>query len=109
MNTGHAKGNVLNKIGIPSHMVWGYIGVVIFMVGDGLEQGWLSPFLVDHGLSMQQSASLFTMYGIAVTISAWLSGTFVQTWGPRKTMTVGLLAFLQRPEPHSWNRTARAR
>ncbi|CAN2247852.1 putative catecholate siderophose exporter [Bacillus subtilis] len=94
MNTAHAKGNVLNKIGIPSHMVWGYIGVVIFMVGDGLEQGWLSPFLVDHGLSMQQSASLFTMYGIAVTISAWLSGTFVQTWGPRKTMTVGLLAFI---------------
>lgn len=44
MNTVHAKGNVLNKIGIPSHMVWGYIGVVIFMVGDGLEQGWLSPF-----------------------------------------------------------------
>lgn len=34
MNTVHAKGNVLNKIGIPSHMVWGYIGVVIFMVGD---------------------------------------------------------------------------
>ncbi|MDR4435921.1 MFS transporter [Bacillus tequilensis] len=94
MNTAYAKGNVLNKIGIPSHMVWGYIGVVIFMVGDGLEQGWLSPFLVDHGLSMQQSASLFTMYGIAVTISAWLSGTFVQTWGPRKTMTVGLLAFI---------------
>ncbi len=94
MNTAHAKGNVLDKIGIPSHMVWGYIGVVIFMVGDGLEQGWLSPFLVDHGLSMQQSATLFTMYGIAVTISAWLSGTFVQTWGPRKTMTVGLLAFI---------------
>ncbi len=84
MNTAHAKGNVLNKIGIPSHMVWGYIGVVIFMVGDGLEQGWLSPFLVDHGLSMRQSASLFTMYGIAVTISAWLSGTFVQTWGQEK-------------------------
>lgn len=64
MNTVHAKGNVLNKIGIPSHMVWGYMGVVIFMVGDGLEQGWLSPFLVDHGLSMQQSASLFTMYAL---------------------------------------------
>ncbi|MEC1793387.1 MFS transporter [Bacillus vallismortis] len=94
MNTAQGKGTILNKIGIPPHMVWGYIGVVIFMVGDGLEQGWLSPFLVDHGLSMQQSASLFTMYGIAVTISAWLSGTFVQTWGPRKTMTVGLLAFI---------------
>lgn len=79
MNTAQGKGTILNKIGIPSHMVWGYIGVVIFMVGDGLEQGWLSPFLVDHGLSMQQSASLFTMYGIAVTISAWLSGTFVQS------------------------------
>ncbi|MCI3987970.1 MFS transporter, partial [Bacillus vallismortis] len=77
-----------------SHMVWGYIGVVLFMLGDGLEQCWLSPFLVVHGLSMQQYASLFTMYGIAVTISARLSGTFVQTRGPRKTMSYGLIAVI---------------
>ncbi|MGE0912004.1 RbtT/DalT/CsbX family MFS transporter [Bacillus atrophaeus] len=94
MNSVQTKGAFLNKIGIPSHLVWGYMGIVIFMIGDGLEQGWLSPFLVEHGLSMQQSASLYTFYGIAVTISAWFSGIFVQAWGPKKAMTAGLIAFI---------------
>ncbi|MCY8490261.1 RbtT/DalT/CsbX family MFS transporter [Bacillus atrophaeus] len=93
-NSVQTKGAFLNKIGIPSHLVWGYMGIVIFMIGDGLEQGWLSPFLVEHGLSMQQSASLYTFYGIAVTISAWFSGIFVQAWGPKKAMTTGLIAFI---------------
>ncbi|MCY8807619.1 RbtT/DalT/CsbX family MFS transporter [Bacillus atrophaeus] len=93
-NSVQTKGAFLNKIGIPSHLVWGYMGIVIFMIGDGLEQGWLSPFLVEHGLSMQQSASLYTFYGIAVTISAWFSGIFVQAWGPKKAMTAGLIAFI---------------
>lgn len=94
MNSVQTKGAFLNKIGIPSHLVWGYMGIVIFMIGDGLEQGWLSPFLVEHGLSMQQSASLYTFFGIAVTISAWFSGIFVQAWGPKKAMTAGLIAFI---------------
>ncbi|PRR94029.1 RbtT/DalT/CsbX family MFS transporter [Bacillus atrophaeus] len=94
MNSVQTKGAFLNKIGIPSHLVWGYMGIVIFMIGDGLEQGWLSPFLVEHGLSMQQSASLYTFYGIAVTISAWFSGSLVQAWGPKKAMTAGLIAFI---------------
>ncbi|WP_395096822.1 MULTISPECIES: hypothetical protein [Bacillus] len=36
---------MLNKIGIPKQLFWGFLGVVLFMMGDGLEQGWLSPFL----------------------------------------------------------------
>ncbi|WEG13438.1 MFS transporter [Pullulanibacillus sp. KACC 23026] len=83
-----------DRIGIPFNLLWGFVGITIFMIGDGLEQGWLSPYLIKHGLTMQQSAFLYSDYGIAVTIASWLSGIFVQTWGPRKAMTVGLTSFV---------------
>lgn len=81
------------KIGVPSHLVWGYIGVIIFMVGDGLEQGWLSPYLLERGMSTSQVALLFTVYGVASALSAWVSGVAVQVWGGRKTMVAGLILF----------------
>lgn len=49
---------MLDKIGIPKRLAWGFLGVVLFMMGDGLEQGWLSPFLIENGLTVQQSASI---------------------------------------------------
>ena len=36
-----AQDNLSNKLGIPSNLVWGYLGILIFMMGDGVEQGWL--------------------------------------------------------------------
>ncbi|MFB9758662.1 MFS transporter [Ectobacillus funiculus] len=94
MNMLTPKQTALDKIGIPSHLLWGYIGIIVFMIGDGLEQGWLSPYLVEQGLTMKQSGLLFTVYGITVSVSAWFSGVFVQMWGPRRAMTFGLAAFI---------------
>ena len=54
------------KMGIPRQLSWGYLGILIFMMGDGMEQGWLSPYLIEHGMSIQQSATLFTVYGITI-------------------------------------------
>lgn len=73
---------------------WGYLGILIFMMGDGIEQGWLSPYLVERGLSIQQSAALFTVYGITIAISSWLSGVMAETYGIRKVMFEGLLLYL---------------
>ena len=61
---------MLDKIGIPKRLAWGFLGVVLFMMGDGLEQGWLSPFLIENGLTVQQSASIFSIYGIALAIAS---------------------------------------
>ncbi len=94
MNVLTPKQTALDKIGIPSHLMWGYIGIIVFMIGDGLEHGWLSPYLVEQGLTMKQSGLLFTIYGITVSISAWFSGVLVQMWGPRRAMTFGLVAFI---------------
>lgn len=94
MNMITAKTNLTDKLGMPSKLSWGYIGVLIFMIGDGIEHGWLSPYLLKQGLSMEQSAFLFTFYGVMLAISSWVSGVFVQTWGPRKAMSLGLVFFI---------------
>lgn len=90
-----ATGNsLLDRVGIPKTLAWGYVGILIFMMGDGLEQGWLSPYLVEHGLSIQQSATLFTVYGITIAISSWFSGVLSEGFGIKKTMFLGLILYL---------------
>lgn len=84
----------LGKLGMDKKMFIGYIGVLLFMMGDGLELGWLSSYLIDNGMSVQQSALLFSIYGIAVAISAWLSGVLAEVFGPRKVMTIGFIFFV---------------
>jgi polyol permease family len=83
-----------NNIGLPKHLSWGYLGILIFMMGDGIEQGWLSPYLLDNGMSMQQSASLFTAYGITIAISSWFSGVLAEGFGPKKTMLMGIILYI---------------
>lgn len=92
MSTNNAT--IFDKAGIPRPLLWGYIGIMIFMMGDGIEQGWLSPYLVSHGMSVQQSASLFTAYGITIAISAWFSGVLAEGFGVKRTMFTGLLLYM---------------
>src|SRR3954466_14726220 len=86
--------SVLDKAGIPRHLAWGYLGILIFMMGDGVEQGWLSPYLLGRGLTIQQSASLFTVYGVTIAISSWFSGVLAEGYGPKKTMLTGILLYI---------------
>ncbi|WP_199232654.1 MFS transporter [Mesobacillus foraminis] len=84
---------MIEKIGLPKNLLWGYIGLMLFMIGDGIEQAWIVPYLVEEGMSVTHASLLITVYGVTVTISAWLSGVFVQTLGPRKAMLFGFIAF----------------
>ncbi|OQP66265.1 alpha-ketoglutarate permease [Niastella vici] len=88
------KNSLADKTGIPMSLLWGYIGILIFMMGDGMETGWLSPYLNGRGLSVSANATLFTAYGITVAVSAWFSGVLAEGFGPRKTMLAGLLLYL---------------
>ena len=74
MNAISSNKTFMDKIGIPSNLNWGYLGIIVFMIGDGLEQGWLSPYLVEKGLTLEHAAFLFTIYGITVSASSWFSG-----------------------------------
>lgn len=90
----HNSSSLLTKAGLPKSLTWGYVGILIFMMGDGVEQGWLSPYLLEHQMSIEQSASLFTVYGITIAISSWFSGVLAESYGPRKSMAVGLLLYI---------------
>lgn len=86
--------SALRKIGIPPHLFWGYVGVLIFMMGDGLEIGWLSPFLVEEGFTVQQTSMLFSAYGLTIALSSWFSGVFVEAFGPKRTMFAGFILYV---------------
>lgn len=95
MNEGSVKNNqIFQKIGISKKLSWGYLGILVFMMGDGVEQGWLSPYLVEKGLSVQHSALLFTVYGFTIALSSWLSGVLSEIFTPRKTMFIGFVLFV---------------
>jgi len=94
MNSQSASSPFLNRIGLPQNLSWGYLGILIFMMGDGVEQGWLSPYLVERGMTIQHSASLFTAYGVTIAISSWFSGVLADGFGPKKTMVMGLLLYI---------------
>lgn len=81
-------------MGIPSSLLSGYLGILLFMMGDGMEQGWLSPYLIEKGMTIQQTATLFTAYGITIAISSWFSGVMAESFTPKKTMLIGLLIYL---------------
>jgi polyol permease family len=81
----------LDRLGIYLPLAWGYVGLLLFMIGDGIEAGYLSNYLVDRAISTEQGVALvFTVYGITVAISAWLSGALSDLWGPRQVMALGL-------------------
>ena len=81
-------------LGMPRALVWGFLAVIIFMMGDGLESGWLSPYIVSLGFTQQQAGLVFTVYGIALAIASWFSGALAGIWGPRRTMLTGLLIWV---------------
>ncbi|CAM4044069.1 MFS transporter [Nocardiopsis gilva] len=85
-----ARRHWTERIGIPRPLAWGFIGLLIFMIGDGVEFGYLSPYLQDHGIGAQRAAFIFTVYGTTAAIAAWLSGALSDMWGPRRVMWTGL-------------------
>ncbi|KAA6212640.1 MFS transporter [Streptomyces albofaciens JCM 4342] len=82
---------VITRVGIPPTLARGYLGLLLFMIGDGVESGYLSPYLIDRGVPEPRVALLFTVYGIAAAVAAWLSGVLAELWGPRRVMWAGLV------------------
>ncbi|MBB4035635.1 polyol permease family [Dysgonomonas hofstadii] len=81
-------------LGLNVELIWGLVGVLFFIVGDGLEQAWISPFLIEKGMVIEETATLISIYGIAVAVGAWFSGVLAEAWGPRKTMLAGAILWI---------------
>jgi polyol permease family len=72
----------------------GYLGLLLFMVGDGVEAGFLSPLLMDLHFSPARVALVFTAYGVTAAVASWLSGALSDIFGPKKVMWAGLLIWI---------------
>ena len=83
----------LERFSFPRPLAWGYLGLLLFMMGDGVESGYLAHFLYDQGVSHEKIALMFTVYGALATIAARYSGALSDVWGPRLVMWLGLLAW----------------
>jgi len=88
------RGSLIDRIGIYPPFFLGYVGLLIFMIGDGVESGYLSPYLAGLGISETRVAAIFTAYGLTAAISAWLSGALSDLWGPRRVMWIGLVIWV---------------
>jgi polyol permease family len=91
-STSLPKGRIsrfLVRQGIAGPLAWGFVGLTLFMVGDGIEQGFLAPYLDELGFSAGDIAALFSAYGIVVAVAAWLAGALAEAWGPRRVMLIG--------------------
>lgn len=76
--------------GIPRTLLWGYVGVLLFMIGDGVETSYLPTyFKTDLGFAEASVGIVFTLYGITAAVGAFLAGGLSDLWGPRKVMMAG--------------------
>lgn len=82
--------HLLDRLGIFPPLAFGYLGLLLFMIGDGVESGYLSPFLIAKGMSQSEVAVLFTVYGVTAAVAAWFSGALSDLWGPQRVMWAGL-------------------
>ena len=82
------------RLGMHPELVVGYLGLLLFMIGDGVESGFLSPVLYDMHFAPSRVALVFTLYGATAALAAWLSGTLSDLFGPKKVMWAGFLIWV---------------
>jgi len=87
-------GAAIEKLGIPRSLFWGYAGLLLFMIGDGVETSFLSRMFFDFGLPQSDVGFIFTVYGITAAFGAYLAGALSDMWGPRKVMGLGAAIWL---------------
>jgi polyol permease family len=81
-------------LGMPLALLGGYIAIVFCMTGDGIEQAFLSKYLVNIGFSTSHDALVFTVYGATAALSSWLSGVLADVFTPRRIMLIGVAWWL---------------
>ena len=79
---------------MPLVLLGGYIAIVLCMTGDGIEQAFLSKYLVNLGFSARDAALVFSVYGGTAALSSWLSGVLAEVFSPRRVMLVGIAWWL---------------
>ncbi|MBB3231243.1 RbtT/DalT/CsbX family MFS transporter [Halomonas stenophila] len=91
-----ARESVFDRLGIPHALRWGFLGVLMFMTGNGVESNFIAPHM-QQALGASGAGlvpTIITMYGVAVIIASYLSGTLADLFGPRRVMLLGFLVWI---------------
>lgn len=90
------KESRLDKLGIPHALRWGFLGVLIFMTGNGVESNFIAPHMshafADAGLDLVPT--IIAMYSLAVLIASYFSGALADLYGPRRVMLAGFVIWV---------------
>lgn len=87
---------LIQRTGFPTDIAGGFLAVVIFVIGDGIEAVWITNYLSSDavGFAVDSASKVVTAYGVMVAIAAFLSGALCDAIGPRKVMLIGVVSFL---------------
>ncbi|KRK92614.1 MFS transporter [Latilactobacillus curvatus] len=83
-------GNLVKKIGVSKDLVFGYVGLILFMFGSTIESSWFSSFLNNQGVTVSAVSLAFTFYGVIVALFSWITSFLVNRYTAKKVMLVGL-------------------
>ena len=95
---GSSQETLLDRLGIPHVLRWGFLGVLVFMTGNGVETNFVSPHMAEvfgGGDEMiNLAATVITFYSLATLIGSYLAGALSDLWGPRKVMALGFVVWV---------------
>ncbi|WP_281165488.1 MFS transporter [Liquorilactobacillus sicerae] len=93
MQISNEKEDIFDRIGLPSKLIWAFIGLLVFILGATIESSWFSSYLSGVGFGAAQVSLVFTIYGVVVALVSWFTGIGTQIWGIRKLMWLGTILY----------------
>ena len=60
----------VQRTGFPTDLAVGFLAVVVFVIGDGIEAVWITNYLSSAavGFSVSQASTIVTSYGVVVAL-----------------------------------------
>jgi MFS family permease len=80
----------LDRLGMPRVLFPGFVAVLVFMTGNGVESNFVTPHMVEVlGSPEATVATIVTGYSLAAMIGSYASGSLSDLVGPRRVMLLG--------------------
>lgn len=95
---GSSQETFLDRVGIPHPLRWGFLGVLVFMTGNGVETNFVSPHMAnvfgggDDNINL--AATVISIYSLANLIGSYLAGALSDLWGPKRVMLIGVTVWI---------------
>jgi MFS family permease len=88
---------LLERIGIPTSLRWGFLAVLLFMTGNGVESNFISPFMastIGGTGAASTAATIIALYGVSALVASYFSGVLSDLWGPKRVMMIGVAVWV---------------